>query len=328
MQQDDIIYSFDDFSLLPMCVLKDDYSNGIRVGEVYINDVFRPNSKLLGKSARSDAGYEYTFTAYHFHEGVEILRINGGRAAVVVNNKIIEVEDDDIVVINPFEAHGIYLCDEGTKFSRTCLIFQPTDIFPSTSGGDTLFDRLKNFRFKNLISRAESRELCDCIDEIIELAERSDAGWSVAVIANLTKIYSLAISLGCLVGEEEIMPYQHEFMTRVADYIENNICSAISTAEAAKHCQYSTEHFCRMFKRYFGKTFGDYVNMYKIHKAKDMIDSGSWTSVSEIARELGFISQNNFSNMFKRHIGTTPSAYIKNKKKANRRSYEIPAIQS
>ena len=319
--QDDIIYSFDDFSFLPMCVLKDDFSDGVRVGEVYINDVFRPNSKLLQKSAKVDSDYGYTFTAYHFHEGVEILRIIEGRAAVVVNNRTIEVERDDVVVINPFEAHGIYLKDKTTKFARTCLIFQPTDIFPSTGSGDTLFDRLKNLRFKNLIPRAESRPLCECIDGIIELASTSDAGWSVAVLANLTRLYSLAIKGSCLVGEEAVVPYQHEFMTRVTDYIENNIYSSLSTADAAKHCQYSTEHFCRMFKRYFGKTFVDYVNMYKIHKAKDLIDTGNYSGVSTLATQLGFNSQNNFSNMFKRHLGTTPSAYIKNKKNNRKENF-------
>ena len=301
---------FDDFSILPMCVLKDEMVGGERISRVKVNDVFKPNPKMLPRAM----GNEYVFTKYHFHDGVEILRILSGEATAVINNRTYRVRPDDVLIINPYEAHGLYFDSSETQFSRSCVIFDPKDIFPSGKG-DTLFDRLRALRFKNYIRGGEDGRLSLCLDRIVNVAERGDTSWAVEEISLLVSFYSLAISAGVATECETDAPYRREFVTRVVDYVDQNLLEPLTTSTVADHCKYSTEHFCRLFKECFGATFKDYLTSCRIKLAKDKIDSGECLGVYEVAYSVGFKSVNHFTAMFSRHLGITPSEYIKRKVK-------------
>ncbi len=302
---------FEDFSVLPMCVLKDVMIGGERIGKVCVNDVFKPTGKMLPRAL----GGEYVFTKYHFHDGIEILRIISGNATAVVNNRAYDVKSGDILIINPYEAHAIYLDSKDAPFSRSCVIFKPRDIFPSGKG-DTVFDRLRALRFRNYLpGGGKDGALAECLDLMVKIAEQGGEASSVEEISELVRFYSFAIAEGAVTEADTDSPYRREFVAGIADYVENGLLGDLTTAKAADYCKYTTEHFCRLFKECFGTTFKDYVTSCRIKLAKDRIDSGETVSVSELAASSGFLSINHFTGMFSRHLGVTPSEYIKRKVK-------------
>ncbi len=303
----------DSFTILPVCILRDDLHNGIRKEVVKLNDVFQPNGKMMLKSISDEFQPAYVFTRYHFHEGIEILRINQGQASVIVNNRTVTVRENDIVIANPFEAHGIFLTDLSADFSRTCIMFQPIYLFPSESNlKNQFFTTLRNIRFQNFIpsDHSCSADLCACIDRMVELYLCGTEGWHIAVFSSLILFYSHIIRGGLQNLQAENPPYQFDFMTKVTEYIEKNLDQDISTTDIAAYCLYSTEHFCRLFKKCFYKTFKDYLNLYRIQKAKDYIDMGNHTTVAGLSSMFGFNNQNHFSHMFKKYTGQLPSEYI------------------
>lgn len=306
---------FDDFSVLPMCVLKDTYSDNLRVSQISINDNFKPNPRTLLYNVYGSGEGNYIFTKYHFHDGVEILRINLGKAKVIVNNRCFYADEGDIILVNPYEAHGIVLESPNVRFSRSCIIFKPSDIFPK-SNVSSIFDSLRNISFVNHIRKSESTlPLIACIDKMISIAETNQDASAVEEIATLMQFYSLILSGGYFSEVCALNVYRSEFRTKISDYIESNMQSDISSAGAAKYCQYSEEHFCRLFKECFGTTFINYVTACKIRLAREIIDSGKQISVSELSSICGFKSQNHFTNMFLRHTGKYPSEYISNGRK-------------
>ena len=308
---DQIKNEFDDLSLLPMCILRDEYENGVRVGTVRLNDSVRPNSKMLMRSIRETVAGENVFTRYHFHQGVELIRIDEGEAVVVIASTPYHASQGDIFIINPYEAHGIYLSSSDARFVRSCLIFDPRDIFP-VKNAKGIFAMLKSIRFSSVIPKGEtSQELSLTVDRIIETANKTDGTRAVDILSSLMEIYSIIIRSGCYSSAKSGDPYREEFVTRVSDYIENNLFSDITTSGAASFCKYSDEHFCRMFKSTFGKTFKDYVTECKIAAAKERLDDGNVTSIAALAEECGFGSNNHFTNMFRRHVGASPSEYMK-----------------
>ena len=103
---------------LPICILRDSVKDGKRTNKLaHYNELFRPNPKPLAKWAGSELGGS-VFTPYHYHEGLEILRITEGKCLAVINKKSYTVKSGDILIVNPFEAHGIYLESEAEAFSR------------------------------------------------------------------------------------------------------------------------------------------------------------------------------------------------------------------
>lgn len=306
--------NLDDFSVMPMCILKDDYKDRIRTPLISFNNVIRPNKNYMLSSMSRFLSTDYALSPYHFHEGIEILRICRGNANVIIKNKTYSVTENDILIVNPFENHGIYLPDETAEFSRVCLIFQPTDLFPAEKGNNKLlFDKLRRLRFSNFISHEQScsAELCDCIDAIIGQAEQRRTEWPIAVFGELVRMYSVLVRDKLEAEDKDAIPYQYEFMTRVSSFIDENISRSISTEEISAYFGYSTGHFCRLFKSCFNRSFKEYLNICRIERAREMIDTESERMLKHIWSAVGFNNANHFSNTFKKQIGLSPLSYIK-----------------
>lgn len=296
---------------LPICILRDSVKDGKRTNKfAHYNELFRPNPKPLAKRAGGELGGS-VFTPYHYHEGLEILRITEGKCLAVINKKSYTAKSGDILIVNPFEAHGIYLECETAAFSRDCISFLPDRLFPESS----ILEFMKNATFENLLSGSAKAHASLAIDKIIASSEGGAVGWELSALAGIMDLYSAATRHGACAYERSEQPSRMEFMMRVSSYVDANLSYDISTADAAAFCKYSPEHFCRLFKKSFNTTFLDYLNAYRTHKAKEYVDRGHATSVAELALKFGFLNQNHFGNMFKKYIGTLPSVYIKEKRR-------------
>lgn len=307
------------FCDMPMAIFKDSCSGGVRTPLIRINDdVILPNRKRLLRSLERQHGEQKPFSKYHFHEGVEILKIDEGTASVVINDEKYTVKAGDILIINPFEAHGIYLTDPQADFMRTCFVFPPSALFPTQKNSDLpFFDMLLNTGFQNLVTADTplGAELGGYVDSIAMLAQKRADGWQVAVVGQLMMFYAAMIREGRQRAVTDVLPYQFEFVNKVTMFVEENLASQVTTERAAEYCLYSVEHFCRLFKSCFNRTFKEYLNICRIQKAMDLLDDGHYKSIGEVGRQVGFNNANHFSNTFKKMVGVTPSVYIHEKEK-------------
>lgn len=65
--------------------------------------------------------------------------------------------------------------------------------------------------------------------------------------------------------------------------------------------------FAERFRTIFGRSPGGYVTSVRMAAAQELLGRGH--SVSVVARELGYSSDEGFSRAFRRHVGMTPSAW-------------------
>ena len=65
-----------------------------------------------------------------------------------------------------------------------------------------------------------------------------------------------------------------------------------------------------------GQHFFDFVNSYRIEKAKSILKDNTNTKLTilEILYEVGFNSKSSFNTAFKKHTGQTPTAFRKSQK--------------
>ncbi len=303
----------DVFAAPPITASVDAWQNQTRHCIFKTKDDMHPISRKILRSVTDTLTPTQIYSDYHYHEGVEIFRILEGGAEMVIDNHPIRVEKGDIIIINPFVAHGTYLYAENNTFSRSCIMFHPYHIFPAEGGRERFFGNLKTLCFEAYIphSHPNNPELSESIDRIIALFSEKPPAWTVSAYAEVMHFYALMTQHGLYREPQSNNPYLFEFMHRVSSYIEDHLDEDISTADIAAHCQYTPEHFCRIFKKCFDKTFKDYLNIYRIQKAREFMESGSYETLSQISSKCGFNNQNHFSHMFKKYVGILPSEYTR-----------------
>ncbi len=72
--------------------------------------------------------------------------------------------------------------------------------------------------------------------------------------------------------------------------------------------EYSYEHLSREFKRVYGISPVDYLNLLRIEKAKQLLQSPR-AGISQIAYACGFNDPTYFARLFKKHTGLSPSKF-------------------
>ena len=91
-------------------------------------------------------------------------------------------------------------------------------------------------------------------------------------------------------------------------YIHEHYMESISLVGAARHVNMSKEYLARCFRQEMGITLVTYINRYRIHQAKALLERGE-LNLTEIALETGFSSSAYFSRVFRQEVGMNPSDY-------------------
>ena len=97
---------------------------------------------------------------------------------------------------------------------------------------------------------------------------------------------------------------QDRFFRLCAQYVSQNIFTAIRAEQMAKELGYTRAYLCTRFKQEAGVSLTRYVQQEKVAEAKRLL--------GEIAALLGFSSQSHFQTVFKQITGETPMAYRRN----------------
>ena len=91
-------------------------------------------------------------------------------------------------------------------------------------------------------------------------------------------------------------------------YIQEHQTEDLCLGQVAKAVNSSRFYLCKLFKKFVGISFTDYVSRVRIEKSKNLLLNPN-LRVSEIAYEIGFQSLTHFNRVFKRVIGQSPTEY-------------------
>ena len=141
------------------------------------------------------------------------------------------------------------------------------------------------------ILRRDPGRLEACFDRLEQLlGVRSDAAASIQPLRNRTG---------------GLAPWQ---IARVKRHINAHLADRLSNSELAALVGVSKNYFGRAFKVSTGRTPHEYIIKERIAHAKRLISYGD-LPLSQVALEAGLTDQAHLSRLFRRHVGTTPSAW-------------------
>jgi two-component system response regulator YesN len=97
---------------------------------------------------------------------------------------------------------------------------------------------------------------------------------------------------------------------KAKDYIQDHYKDDINRNDVSASVFLNPDYLAKMFKAEVGISIKDYINNYRIEKAKDLLLNSN-ASVSMIAAEVGFDNFSYFSTLFKKLTGVGPQSFRK-----------------
>ena len=104
--------------------------------------------------------------------------------------------------------------------------------------------------------------------------------------------------------------YAKNLVDRVKGHIRKNIFNSdnITLPYIANMVHFNPSYLSRLFKKVTNISISDYIMECKLSQAKHLL-ADSDTKIQEIAENLGYTSQSNFTRVFKKSIGMTPNDF-------------------
>ena len=104
---------------------------------------------------------------------------------------------------------------------------------------------------------------------------------------------------------------KNNIVFKIQQYIEENYANqSLSVSSMADALNRNPRYMLRIFKETLGEGILDYINQYRIAKAKELMQSNQYT-LSEISEMVGYANVQSFRRAFTKFTGELPSQYIK-----------------
>ena len=243
---------------------------------------------------------------YHCHSAVEIILPDRGESVYQLQEETYRVQAGEILVLPPDCMHSL---TETPDTLRHLLLFEPAPLLnlrdmPSIepmmqqpiylSGGTEI--------------QSKARKL---LDQVIACYDQREPLWNTECYSYLLQLYTL---LGRhyldTTGARHLSQHSIEpaIMNSAITYINEHYMEEMSLEDAALFAGFSKYYFSRMFKRFSGISFLDYLTRKRLNAATELLVHTD-QPIQEIARSSGFGSIATFNRIFRDHKSCTPSQY-------------------
>lgn len=211
--------------------------------------------------------------------------IFSGKGTYRVHGRIYPVEKGQIFIIHP---HDIvqYEADRNEPWHYSWVGFQAAVKLPDAMG-EYVLD----------LPQAEPlfRAMKDC--------DRSPVDTEYFLCS---KVYELLAVLGRTQPAPKSKTAEH--MLQAKNYIDTNYIAQITVEQIADQLGINRCYFSTAFKKHIGRSPQQYLMDVRLEKAAELMLSHGYT-VSAAALSVGYADIFNFSKMFKRKYGMSPTAY-------------------
>lgn len=245
----------------------------------------------------------------HLHECCEILFCMSGGKTFFIDERIYDVEDGDIFVLNQFEAHKITSA-EGEEFKRYVMQINPAFLYASSTS-ETDLSRCFSVRGDNIshklsLSDTEAEKMKHIFRKLSVGSEYGDD-----ILKNIAAVEVITIVNRHFAEKNRDYTYHSDYENKTIvtalKYINDNFSESLSLEIVAKNCFISINELCRLFKKHMGTTVTKYILSRRITEAKKLLRNGA--TVSDAAEKCGFSDYASFIRAFKRAVGMPPGQY-------------------
>ncbi|MBQ2773780.1 MAG: helix-turn-helix transcriptional regulator [Clostridia bacterium] len=241
----------------------------------------------------------------HVHDCCEIFLALEGGSTFLVDDKVYDIQNGDLFIINQFEAHKVVASKNG-KFTRYILHVHPAFIYANSQGDVSL---APCFYSTNKITKLSpsAADLARLVSLFEDMRCEREYGDEIYKRLRATEILLEINRVFATHGAAKSNAFRHKAVQLAIDHINSNYASVLSLEDVAKNAFVSPAQLSRLFGRYCGTTVTKYIAGKRITEAKKMLAEGR--SVTDTALSCGFNDYANFIRTFKRAVGVPPGKY-------------------
>ena len=249
------------------------------------------------------------FFFWHFHPEFELVFIEGADGNRVVGNHNSKFKGSDLVLIGSYIPHLNF--DYGIKTTYEKIVVHMPPDFLKTDFATTpelalihqlMEDAKKGVAFGNDTKSKIGLRLkkLDDLDSFEQFLEMMDILNVLAHARDKQFLHSEPV-------KNQFNTKDTDRLDRIHDFIDEHYQRRIDIQEVADLSHLTKPAFCRYFKKITRLTFTQFVNHYRIDKAKKLLLSGK--NVTETCFSSGFESLSYFNRTFKKITGTNPISF-------------------
>lgn len=245
----------------------------------------------------------------HHHSSVEIVLPLEGECHVSVEGDSYCVTAQQVMFVPPGKIHAISM-PEGS--ARNLILFDVTHLT-----GMRGFAELMPMTEQVLLLDADEPLCADVRRLLFELIREY---YERRPLTNLI-CYDLILQVYILLGQHWLLHHQPApdgqsrreentwaVVNRVVEYVNENYTEDITLDSIARIAGFSKCYFSRMFTRYTGTSFSQYLLRKRISVAADLLTT-TRLSIVQVSLQSGFSSLSTFNRTFKDVHGCTPTEF-------------------
>lgn len=250
----------------------------------------------------------------HWHEEMEVIRVQSGKGFVFIDGKRLEAEQGDILVVNPYLLHSVARM-ENESMAIESVVFNLRMLESSIADACTVKFLAPLINRTHLCERAirtthpDYKVFNENMTTLLMSCNDKQEGYELAVKANLMWLFYHFYNKGLVrrktVEDEE--KYSGVLKTAL-DYIQKHVSEPLTVGDIAAACGYSETYMMKLFKKMTGSTCVEYVNAYRLKECAERL-LNSKNKILDIAYEFGFNNISYFNLQFKKVYGMTPKEY-------------------
>lgn len=239
----------------------------------------------------------------HWHEYVEILYIREGSLSAIVQASEYDLSAGDLMIINSGDLHmtrtggSHYLILQIS--ARQLRAYLPD------------FDRLRFTTVIHPSEVADSSPLFALFHQMEELFQTQPPYYELLFASRLYEfLYILCRDHSTITGSAITADNDRDRLriTRVMEWIRSHYQENLTLDAAASLLAVSREYFCRLFKKYTGQTFLEYLNDIRtMHLSKDLLTCDD--TITSLMEKHGLTNYKVFLRTFRKLYGTSPQKF-------------------
>ena len=271
-----------------------------------LEEIFTGNEKSVSLMVNPDLRHLFF---WHFHPEFELVYIEGTDGTRHVGSHLSKYSGSDLVLIGSNIPHLNFDYGVNSSYQKRVIHFKEDFLSEGHSGiveFSAISQLLTEAAYGLAFGPATKLSLRNQILSLKETDQFQLTLDSLSILNKLAKSKDIT-KLHDSPVQGHTGSRDHIRLKNIYAFVESHFMEKISNKDAADVANLSYEAFSRYFKKMTKLTFTEFVNQYRIEKAKRLLLQDY--TVTETCYDCGFESLSYFNRIFKKLTGQNPIEY-------------------